>query len=84
MFCGEVMRSNSLVRSSILDGDLINNIIVGSVFFTLTLAIVSLMEEACGIVARKIPESTSHKGIALVITLNNVITIYISKFIDVG
>ena len=50
-----------MVRASILDGCLVNNIILGYFFYTLIHAIVNVMEEACGIVARKIPESASRK-----------------------
>ena len=50
----------------------------------MALALVSGMDEVCGIVARKITESTSFKEFALAIAINNASAVCCKVFIDVG
>ena len=73
-----------MVRASILDGGLISNIIFGYVSYPVMRAILNVVEEACGIVARKIPESTSRKQNYSNDAPNNMISIKVSALITVG
>ena len=73
-----------LFRTSILVVVSIEYDSVVSVIFAATLALVSGIDEACGIVVRKITENTSFKGITLAIVINNVSTVCCKVSIDNG